>query len=101
MKKTDIMEIINAENTNKDIKWSIVENTETNITLTNSYDKSVNFTITVKHDDEEWIAVRDNHMNRNVAGFLKGDSKWDDYRDTETGLKLGIEAAVSYFNYMY
>lgn len=102
MTNTNIKNIINEANTNKDIKWSIVKNTKTEITLTNSYDKCVNYSIKVKHQDgEEWIVARDNHMGCRVAMLLQGDDRWSDYADTEHGIQMAIEAAVRNFNYVY
>ena len=102
MKKQDIMKVIKETNTNPDIKWSILENTDTKIVLTNSYDKCINFSIQVKHDYlEEWITVRDEHMGCTVSMLMKGDSRWDDYKETEQGIIFAIQHAVHEFNHRY
>ena len=102
MTNTEIKNIINEVNTNPDIKWSISKNTDTEIVLTNSYDNCVSFTITVKHQaGDEWIVVRDNHMDKRVALLIQGDDRWSDYTYIEHGIKMAIEAAVYYFNGTY
>lgn len=102
MTNTDIRRIINEANDNKNIRWSIVKNTDTEIVLTNDYDKSINYTITVKHQDgEEWIVARDNLMNRRVAMLTQGMDVWDDYFETENGIRMAIQAAVQNFNETY
>lgn len=98
MTNTNIKNIINEVNTNKDIKWSIAHNSNGLITLTNSYDTSVNFSIKVAEcDGDEYILVIDNHMRSTVAGYLPEY----DYSNIEEGLALGIKAAVKYFNHVY
>ena len=77
MTKQQIMRTIKEENNNPSIKWSVVENTP------------------------ERITVRDNLQGSNVAGLLKGTSKWDDYEETEQGLLKGVAIAVHNFNYLY
>ena len=106
MNKNDIMTVINQANTNADIKWSILENAESKIVLTNSYDTCVKYTIEVKREvedglNEEWITVRDNHMQCTVAMLMKGDTRWDDYKDTKHGIILAIQHAVHNFNHLY
>ena len=102
MTNVEIRIAINNANTNKDIRWSIVKNTPTEIVLTNSYDKCVNFSIRVDHDDDdEWVIVRDNHMETTVGLFCKGLNIWDDYNTTEQGLTMGVESAVRNFNNTY
>lgn len=102
MTKQQIMRTIKEENNNPSIKWSVVENTSERIVLTNDYDKGINYSIEVRRDDaDEWITVRDNLQGSNVAGLLKGTSKWDDYEETEQGLLKGVAIAVHNFNYLY
>lgn len=102
MTNTDIRRIISMANTNESIHWSIAKNTDTEIVLTNDYDKCVNYSIRVKHDDDdEWIVVKDNHMNSTVTMLCKGLNFWDDYAVTEHGLALAVEAAVKNFNSTY
>lgn len=102
MKKTDIMSIINKVNTNKNIRWSISKNTDTEIILTNSYDTAIKYSIKVKSEDgEEWITVRNEHMNTRCGMLLQGEDRWSDYTDTERGLEMGIETAVMNFNSRY
>lgn len=102
MTKQQIMRTIKEENNNPSIKWSVVENTSERIVLTNDYDKGINYSIEVRRDDaDEWITVRDNLTGSNVAGLLKGTSRWDDYEETEQGLLKGVAIAVHNFNYLY
>lgn len=102
MTKQQIMRTIKEENNNPSIKWSVVENTSERIVLTNDYDKGINYSIEVRRDDaDEWITVRDNLTGSNVAGLLKGMSRWDDYEETEQGLLKGVAIAVHNFNYLY
>ena len=98
MTKSSILAHINATNTNKDIKWYVVDNTDNKIVLTNSYDKCVKFVIEI-YDDH--IYVGDRHMCECVEALFKGDSRWDDYKDDETGILLALKAAVNYFNHTY
>lgn len=98
MTKQQIMRTIKEENNNPSIKWSVVENTSDRIVLTNDYDKGINYSIEVR---DEWITVRDNLTGSNVAGLLKGTSRWDDYEETEQGLLKGVAIAVHNFNYLY
>lgn len=102
MTRTEITKTINDNNTNKSIKWSILENTSTKITLTNDYDKSINYSIEVnEYDEDEMILVINNHMVSTVAGLLKGNSSWDDYSDTKQGMLKGVAIAVRNFNHIY
>lgn len=102
MTKQQIMRTIKEENNNPSIKWSVVENTSERIVLTNDYDEGINYTIEVRRDDEyEWILVRDNLHDSNVAGLLKGTHWWDDYEETEQGLLKGVAIALRNFNYLY
>lgn len=102
MTKQQIMRTIKEENNNPSIKWSVVENTSERIVLTNDYDKGINYSIEVRRDDaDEWITVRDNLTGSNVAGLLKGTSRWDDYEETEQGLLKGVAIAVHNFYYLY
>ena len=98
MTKSMVLAHINAANTNKSIKWYIVEKTDEQIVLTNDYDTCVKFTIAIKEDG---IIVTDNHMAYNVAYLLKGDSRWDDYKDDEDGILMALKATVNYFNSTY
>lgn len=102
MTKQFIMDIINWVNPNRDIKWSILKNTAKEIILTNSYDKCVKYTISINHQGaDEWISVRDNHMDRLVGCFLQGDDNCSDYTYIDHGIKLAIEEAVENFNETY
>lgn len=98
MTKAMIKEIINGVNTNKDIKWDVVENTSKKIVLANSYDECVKFTIKIGTD---CITVRDNYMGVAVEYLLKGDSRYDDYNNDIEGVRLAIKATVNYFNHIY
>lgn len=106
MTKPEIKKIIDDSNTNKDIKWSIIENTPTKIVLTNSYDESIRFTIEVKKskyewDDENWIEVKDNLTGAMVYVLIQGDDRWSDYKETDQGLIQAVKIAVAYFNRKY
>ena len=95
---TDIKRIINDANTNKEIKWDVIENTADKIVLGNSYDKNLRLVIQC-HDDG--ITVRDVEMETNVEYLFKGESRWDDYKDDTVGVRLAIKSAVNYFNHVY
>ncbi len=102
MTKTEIMRAITESNTNKDIKWSILKNMNTEIVLTNSYDPCVNYSIKVCSDSgDEWVGIRDNHMKSTVGVLTRGYTRWDDYKDTEHGIKMGIAMAVRNFHSTY
>ena len=106
MRKTEIMKAINESNTNKEIKWDVLENTDTKIILTNDYDKSICFTIEVKHSEwegskEEWIDVCDNLTGAKAYVLIQGNDRWSDYKDTEKGLVQAVKIAVAYFNRRY
>lgn len=102
MTKQQIKQIINEVNTNKEIKWGISKHTTHEITLTNSYDKSVSLSIKIKHDDlDEWIDVVDNHLGCRVVLLIWDEDGWGDYRETKQGIHMAIEAAVVYFNSKY
>ena len=97
-----IKDIINATNTNRQIVWDIAVNTPYKIVLTNSYDNCVSYSIKVgREGQDQWISVRDNHMDKTVAFFIGDESNWGDYTETEQGVKMAIESAVRNFNYMY
>ena len=98
MTKSSILAYINAANTNKSIKWYIVEKTDDKIVLTNSYDTCVKFTIKIANDG---IIVVDDHMVHSVCYLLKGDNRWDDYAEDEDGILLALKSAVNYFNRTY
>ena len=98
MTKANIMAIVNEANTNKGIKWSVIENTKTKIVLTNDYDACVKLTIKV---GEDCITVKDNHMEIAVEYLFKGDTRWDDYKEEADGVVLAIKTAVKYFNDVY
>lgn len=98
MNKATIKQTISGANTNREIKWDIAENTAEKIVLTNSYDKSVKFTIKVNAD---CITVRDNLMGNAVEYFFKGDTRFDDYANDDDGVKRAIKSAVIYFNRTY
>ena len=98
MTKADIMAIITEANKNKDIKWDVSENTENKIVLTNSYDKCVKISIKIC---ENGIVVKDDHMQQSVEYLLKGETRWDDYKDDNVGVMYAIRSAVNYFYYTY
>ena len=98
MTKTMIKEIINGVNTNKDIKWDVVENTSEKIVLTNSYDKCVKFTIKI---GDEFITIKDDHIGHAVDYLSKGDTRYDDYKNDTDGVRLAIKATVNHFNHTY
>lgn len=98
MTKASILAHVNAANTNKDIKWYIVENAPDKIVLTNSYDTCVKISINI-HD--EGIIVADEHMTQSVAYLVKGTTRLDDYSDDVDGILLAIKSAVNYFNRTY
>lgn len=102
MTKTNIMKAINEVNTNKDIKWSITKNTKNEIMLTNSYGKDIKYSITVKScEGDEWIKIRNEHMDTGCGMLLQGNDKWSDYTDTENGLEMAVKSVVRNFNYFY
>jgi hypothetical protein len=106
MTKPEIKKIINDINTNKDIKWNVLENTPNKIVLTNSYDRSIRFTIEVKEskhewDDENWIVVKDNLTGATVYVLIQGEDRWSDYKETEQGLIQAVKITVAYFNRKY
>ena len=102
MTKTNIMKVINKANTNKNIRWSILEATDTMIILTNDYDKCVKFKIVVKNvEGEAYIEAKDQHMGTTVCLLLYGDRGWCDYTETEQGITLAIEQVVEHFNHTY
>lgn len=102
MTNSTIKNIINGVNTNPDINWGIALNTPYKIVLTNSYDKCVNYSIRVHHQDgDEWISVRDNHMDRLVGCYLHGHDIYSDYTYIEHGIQMAIEEAVENFNETY
>lgn len=47
MTKKQILDVINKENENTEIKWEVVKNTHNLIVLTNDYDKDIEFKIEV------------------------------------------------------
>ena len=98
MTKSSILAHINAANTNKSIKWYIVEKTDDKIVLTNDYDSCVKFVIAMVEDG---IGVYDAHMGQNVGYLFKGNSRWDDYAEDEDGILLALKSAVNYFNRTY
>ena len=103
MNNNDIMKVINETNTNRTITWSILENSDTKIVLTTSYDRCVSYTIAIKQDGdgEEWIMIRNDHMHATVDLLWKGDARWYDYQDTKQGITMAIKRAVNNFNYTY
>ena len=98
MTSMDIVRLVDKVNTNKQIRWEVLENEPNKIVLTNSYDKCVKFTIKVVDDG---ITVLDNHMLYGVAYLCKGKSRWDDYQDDAEGVRLAITTTVDYFNNTY
>lgn len=98
MTKSSILAHVNAANTNKGIKWYIVEKTDDKIVLTNDYDTCIKISINIHEDG---IVVVDEHMVYNVDYLCKGESRWDDYNDDEDGILFAIKSAVNYFNNTY
>lgn len=98
MTSMDIVRLIDKVNTNKQIRWEVLENEPNKIVLTNNYDKCVKFTIKVVDDG---ITVLDNHMLSGVAYLCKGESRCDDYQDDAEGVRLAITTTVDYFNNTY
>ena len=94
----EIKRIIDDANTNERIVWTVAENTPEQIVLTNSYDRSVKFTIL---NCDTHIVVRDRNAGVAIEYLFKGDGKADDYNDDETGIRMAIKAAVKYFNETY
>lgn len=102
MTKKAIMGIINKVNENRTIKWIVSKNTDSEIILKNSYDECVEYRISFKsQDNDEWISIRDNHLDRLVDCLLQGDPECSDYTYTEHGIEMAISAAVHHFNYTY
>lgn len=107
MNNIDIMKVIREANRNRPTKWSILENSDTQIVLTNDYDKCIRYTITIKSDvdDEwvnEWITIRNDHMRMLVDVLLKGmPTKGCDYQETQQGITMAIHKAVRDFHCTY
>ena len=100
MTKKQILNIINKENENTEIKWEVIKNTRSLIVLTNDYDKDIEFKIEVL--DENDIKITDvNRWVHNIGLLLFGTDRWSDFSDRECGLRKAIKLAVEHFYYYY
>lgn len=103
MKKKDMLRILDSVNQNKDIKWNILENTGAKIVVTNNYDKSIRFKITMgQGPDERDIRVRDEGNLPDSVGYLiQGAQSWADFIEPDDGITRVLMMISRYFYYYY
>lgn len=100
MTNKQILDIINKENENNEIKWKVIKNTRNLIVLTNDYDKNIKFKIEVLGEKD--IKVTDvNGWVHNIAFLLFGTDRYSDFSDMECGLRKAIKLVVQHFYYCY
>ena len=102
MKNTNITKIIKENNINKEIHWSVIENNEDLIVITNDYDKSVRFEIKLHQGEGNDIEVLDvNGWKNNVTYLIHGTERWADFTNPEDGIIKAVKAIVKFFYYYY
>ena len=98
MTKKNILAIIYENNENKEIEWNVESNTKNQIVITNTYDKSVRFTISFVGDG---IKVYDNHEEKCIGFLIKGTEFYADFSDDEVGISQAVKKIVRHFYYCY
>lgn len=103
MTKANIKAIIKENNQNADIKWDVHSTKDNGIVIiTNDYADEVEFTITKNAgEDFEWLSVKDAFMKDTVALLIKGDTRWDDFKEWDEGIGQAVKAVVNHFYYCY
>lgn len=103
MKKRDMLKILDSVNQNRDIKWNILENTGVKIVVTNDYDESIRFVITMGQDeDERDIRIRDEGNLPDSIGYLiQGAQSWGDFIEPDDGIMKALMMINRYFYYYY
>ena len=96
----DIRTIIGENNKNTEIKWNVAKNTKSEIRLTNSYDKCVEFIIRVKEEDGDKYAKITEENAGIKAYYSIGDDRYDDFASEEEALRECVKSAVKMF-YIY
>lgn len=100
MTKKQILDVINKENENSEIKWKVVKNTRNLIVITNDYDKDIEFKIEVSSENN--IIITDvNGWISDMGLLLFGTDRWSDFSDMECGLRKAIKLVVHHFYYYY
>lgn len=99
MTKKDILNAINSVNSNKSIKWAVLENKANRIVLTNNYADEVRFSITF-NSSLDFVCIRDEFTNEG-DGYLIGNSFYADFESFEKALVPSIRKAVRLFYYYY
>lgn len=100
MTRKQILDVINKENENSEIKWKVIKNYRNLIVITNNYDKNIEFKIEVLGGND--IKVTDvNGWVHNIALLLFGTERWSDFSDMECGLRKAIKLVVKHFYYYY
>lgn len=100
MTRKQILDVINKENENSEIKWKVIKNYRNLIVITNNYDKNIEFKIEVLGGND--IKVTDvNGWVHNIALLLFGTERWSDFSDMNCGLRKAIKLAVEHFYYYY
>lgn len=103
MKKRDMLKILDSVNKNKDIKWSVLENTGAKIVITNDYDESIRFEITMgQGSDERDIRIRDEGNLPDSVGYLiQGAQSWADFIEPDDGITRALMMINNFFYYHY
>ena len=102
MTKANILTIIKENNQNKDIKWSVLENTKDLIAITNDYDSSIRFEIRMHQGEGEDIKVVDlNGWKESVAYLIQGNEFYSDFENIEEGISKAVKSVVRFFYYYY
>lgn len=78
MTKRKILTIIKENSVNRKIKWNVVENTKSLIVITNDYDFSIRFEITLNY---------------------KGNININEFSDSEEGIEIAIGTIVRLYEY--
>lgn len=103
MRKKDMLKILDAVNQNRNIKWNILENTGAKIVVTNDYDTSIRFEITMgQGPGERDIRIRDEGNLPDSVGYLiQGAQSWADFIEPDDGISKALMMINRFFYYYY
>ena len=101
MDKRRIMAALKDENQNKDIHWTVLENSKNLIAITNDYDPDIRFEIRFTTNQKDIKAVDVNGWKHDVAYLIRGSEYWADFTDESMGLEKAVRKVARFFYTYY
>ena len=102
MTKKNMTAILKEANQNKEIHWSIVENTKEKIVVTNDYLSNIHFEILLHQGEGKDIkAINPTGWQENVCYLIQGTEFYASFENEDEGITKALKAIVRFFYYYY